>query len=51
MLALQRSRHFGVSDSPETMRQHELRKQFYEYAEFLRAKIAASFGHSSAKKL
>jgi len=33
MLALQRSRHFGVSDSPETTRQDELRKQFSEYAE------------------
>ena len=33
-LALQRSRHFGVSDSPETMRQDEWRKRFFEYSEF-----------------
>jgi len=34
MLALQHSRHFGASDSTETVRQDELRKRFSEYAEF-----------------
>ena len=33
-MALQRSCNFGSSDSPETMRQDELKKWFSNYAEF-----------------